>query len=132
MIKSVRHFNTTVHQQNEKDTHKGVLFALLTVHTGQNRTHLRACTNWVRISDESRCQLASIRLGRNSSVRSLPACFCPAKVRVTLISYKLLHHNRKQIKARLKINLAFCYIQAHAVVPFDKNFIFLILNLAMR
>jgi hypothetical protein len=28
--------------------------------------------NGVRISDESRCQLASIRLGRNSSLASLP------------------------------------------------------------
>ena len=95
----MKHFNIfrftfdLAHQQNEKDTHKGVLFALLPVHTGPNRTLLRACTNWVRISDESRCQLASIRLGRNSSVRNLPACFCSAKVRGTLISYKLLHYN---------------------------------------
>ena len=34
---------------------------------GPNRHIFVLCTNWVRISDESRCRLASKRLGRNSS-----------------------------------------------------------------
>ena len=43
----------------------GVLF-VLSIELG-TLTPLRACTNGVRISDESRCLLASKRLGRNSS-----------------------------------------------------------------
>ena len=40
--------------------------------SSSRRTIFVLCTNWVRISDESCCQLASIRLGRNSS-RSEPS-----------------------------------------------------------
>ena len=66
-----------------------------------SRAHIQNVNilDWVRISDESRSlrqgvlktkyefwgsRIARKRLGRNSSVRSLPACFCHAKVRGTV------------------------------------------------
>lgn len=73
------------HQQNES-TPIGVLFSFCCDSRPlvDPSSKCNCILNWVRIFDQVRCQLASIRSGENSSAMSLPACFCVAKVRVTL------------------------------------------------
>jgi len=61
---------------------------------------------------------------------SLPACFRLAKVRLplTFLQASALQSKINQSKVDFS-TLLFLHIQAHAAVPFDKNFIFLILNI---
>ncbi len=55
---------------------KGIaIFVAMLFYATVNRAHFQSfALNWVRISDQDRCQLASIRSGRNSS-RSEPSRF---------------------------------------------------------
>ena len=71
-------FRFTLHLPHQNKTRRTFRFVFFIFFFWCPCTHIDPSPNllanldWVRISDESRCQLASIRLGRNSSVRSLP------------------------------------------------------------
>jgi len=81
-------------------------------HSQRHRTHLQNARilDWVRISDESRCQLASIRLGRNSSVRSLPLKLrVPITFRVSSLNSRRLVQNKHTPQCHFIENSYFNY-----------------------
>ena len=93
--------------------------------------------NRVRIFDQDRCRLASVRSGENSSFGEPSRLLLPCKVRSLYLFHTLLYYNQKAKLSKAEFQPCFLisyeteplvYIQAHASVSFHRKCIFLLIK----